>query len=53
MSKQISYIDELKSFIEKEGFTIRKAAKLGEWAWAMGLLAFLLQGVPHLAILGR
>ncbi len=30
MSKEISYIDELKSFIEKEGFKIRKAAKLGE-----------------------
>jgi predicted transcriptional regulator len=30
MEQKISYIDELKSFIEKEGFTIRKAAKLGE-----------------------
>lgn len=30
MEEKISYIDELKYFIEKEGFTIRKAAKLGE-----------------------
>lgn len=30
MEEKISYIDELKSFIEKEGFTLRKAAKLGE-----------------------
>lgn len=30
-----------------------KASELGRGLWWMGWLAFLLQGVPHLAVLGR